>query len=202
MALRSLSWVTHYRSKVIAVCPELLHRLGMDLVIFMRAVNIGGHQTFQPSKLARELAEYDVKSIGAAGTFVVFGRTTEATIRKAILTKLTIAPEMMISSADDVAALAELKSFKDLGQDVHRYVTVMASAPPKMPKLPIVLPESGDWQMRIAIITGQFALSYRRSVGQAKYYPNEVIEKRLGIAATTRNWTTITKIHDILESRQ
>jgi uncharacterized protein (DUF1697 family) len=173
----------------------------MALVIFMRAVNIGGHQTFQPSKLARDLAEYDVKSIGAAGTFVVLGKTTEARLRKAVLSKLTIAPEMMIASAKDVAALAELKSFKDLGQDVHRYVTVMASALPKMPKLPISLPGTGDWQMRIAVITGPFALSYRRSVGQAKYYPNEVIEKRFGVAATTRNWTTITKIHDILASR-
>lgn len=173
----------------------------MALVIFMRAVNIGGHQTFQPSKLARDLAEYDVKSIGAAGTFVVLGKTTDAKIRRAILSRLTIAPEMMITSADDVAALAELKTFKDLGQDVHRYVTVMACAPPTLPKLPISVPESGDWQIRIALITGQFGLSYRRAVGLSKCYPNEVIEKRFGIAATTRDWTTVTKIHDILASR-
>lgn len=174
----------------------------MALIIFMRAVNIGGHQTFQPSKLVRDLADFDVKNIGAAGTFVVNGRTTEAKLRKAVLSKLTIAPEMMIAQGEDVAALAELKAFEDLGPDVHRYVTVMADTLPKTPKLPISLPESGDWQMRIAIITGRFALSYRRSVGQAKYYPDEVIEKRFGISATTRNWTTITKIHDLLDGRR
>lgn len=173
----------------------------MAFIIFMRAVNIGGHQTFQPSKLARDLADFDVRSIGAAGTFVVNGNTTEAKLRKAVLSKLTFAPDMMIAQGGDVAALAELKAFKDLGPDVHRYVTIMAGKPPAKLKCPISFPDSEDWQLRIAIIKGPFALSYRRSVGQAKYYPNEVIEKRFGIAATTRNWTTITKIHDILASR-
>ncbi len=29
-------------------------------------------------------------------------------------------------------------------------------------------------------------------------YPNEVVEKELAIPATTRNWDTISKIHNIL----
>ena len=43
----------------------------MAFVVFLRAVNVGGHQTFRPSVLAKELSEYDVVNIGAAGTFVV-----------------------------------------------------------------------------------------------------------------------------------
>ena len=43
----------------------------MSAVVFFRAVNVGGHQTFQPGKLAKELAEFGVVNIGAAGTFVV-----------------------------------------------------------------------------------------------------------------------------------
>jgi hypothetical protein len=29
-------------------------------------------------------------------------------------------------------------------------------------------------------------------------YPNEVVEKNLGVAGTTRNWKTILKVHDAL----
>ena len=43
----------------------------MALVVFLRGVNVGGHRTFRPSVLAKELSEYDVVNVGAAGTFVV-----------------------------------------------------------------------------------------------------------------------------------
>ena len=35
------------------------------LIIFLRGVNVGGHKTFRPSLLAKEMADYDVTSIGA-----------------------------------------------------------------------------------------------------------------------------------------
>ena len=43
----------------------------MALVVFLRGVNVGGHRTFRPSQLVKELADFDVVNIGAAGTFVV-----------------------------------------------------------------------------------------------------------------------------------
>ena len=42
----------------------------MASVVFFRAVNVGGHQTFQPAKLAKELSQSGFVNIGAAGTFV------------------------------------------------------------------------------------------------------------------------------------
>jgi hypothetical protein len=44
----------------------------MALVVFLRGVNVGGHRTFRPSLLARELGPYDAVNVGSAGTFVVF----------------------------------------------------------------------------------------------------------------------------------
>jgi len=41
------------------------------LVVFLRGVNVGGHRTFRPSVLARELEHLDAVNIGAAGTFGV-----------------------------------------------------------------------------------------------------------------------------------
>ena len=32
----------------------------MALIVFLRGVNVGGHRTFRPSILARELSQYDV----------------------------------------------------------------------------------------------------------------------------------------------
>lgn len=171
----------------------------MALVVFMRAVNVGGHQTFQPSKLARDLSALDIVSIGAAGTFVVRGKVTEAKLRKALNASLTFEPEMVICPAGELSALTAEKSLKAAGAGINRYITVMAKLPVSLPKMPIVAPEAGEWQTRIVAIKGRFAISERRVSGKVQIYPNELIEKRLKVSATTRNWTTLVKICDILD---
>jgi len=78
----------------------------MSSVVFFRAVNVGGYQTFQPGKLAKELAQFDVVNIGAAGTFVVREKLSDAKLRDEILGRLRFKPELMICSGRDVLALA------------------------------------------------------------------------------------------------
>jgi hypothetical protein len=53
----------------------------MSSVVFLRAVNVGGHQKFQPSKLAKELERFGVVNLGAAGTFVVRENVSQARLR-------------------------------------------------------------------------------------------------------------------------
>jgi hypothetical protein len=60
----------------------------MVLVVFLRGVNVGGHRTLRPSVLARELSEYDVVNVGAAGTFIVRKPESRAKFRAALLPKL------------------------------------------------------------------------------------------------------------------
>lgn len=43
----------------------------MVLVVLLRGVNVGGHRTFRPTTLAKQLAHLDAVNIGAAGTFVI-----------------------------------------------------------------------------------------------------------------------------------
>jgi hypothetical protein len=43
----------------------------MALLMFLRGVNVGGHRTFRPTKLAEQLKHLDVVNIGAAGTLVI-----------------------------------------------------------------------------------------------------------------------------------
>ena len=41
----------------------------MALVVFLRGVNVGGHRTFRPSLLAKELSDLDLVNIGARRNF-------------------------------------------------------------------------------------------------------------------------------------
>jgi uncharacterized protein (DUF1697 family) len=170
----------------------------MSFVVFFRAVNVGGHQKFQPGKLAKALDQFGVVNIGAAGTFVVRENTSQSKLREEILRRLPFKPELMILPAREVLALARGDWFANspAGKDVGRFVSVLQKAPRVKPPLPIEQPAGEKWEVRIIAITGKFALSVRR-LGQT--YSNAVVEKHLAIPATTRNWNTIESIRKILE---
>lgn len=61
----------------------------MAVVVFLRGVNVGGHKTFCPSVLAKEMADFDVVNVGAAGTSFVRGTITRAALRAALEKKLS-----------------------------------------------------------------------------------------------------------------
>ena len=170
----------------------------MACVVFSRAVNVGGHQKFQPSVLARELAAFDVVNVGAAGTFVVRALVSPAKLRDEILRRLPFRPELIICPAHDVLALACGSGFRDApgGKAIGRFVSVLQQVPRLKPKLPIEQPVGGKWEVRIVAVVGRFASSVRR-IGQT--YSNAVAEKHFGVPATTRNWNTLETVCRILE---
>jgi len=170
----------------------------MSSVVFFRAVNVGGHQKFQPGKLAKALEQFGVVNIGAAGTFVVRENVSQTKLRDEILRRLPFKPELMICPAREVLALARGNWFGDApaGKDAGRFVSVLQKAPRAKPPLPIEQPAGAKWEVRIVAITGRFALSVRR-LGQT--YSNAVVEKHLDVPATTRNWNTIEAIRKVLE---
>jgi uncharacterized protein (DUF1697 family) len=173
----------------------------MALIVFMRGVNVGGHRAFRPSVLAGELADLRVVNVGAAGTFVVRGKIGQATLRAELLRRLPFEAELMICRGQELIDLAggELFQDKPAEKDAQRFVSVMAKRPQKLPALPVRQPAGDEWQVKIVAVSGQFALSLWRRLGRTLVYPNEVVEKQLGVPATTRNWNTVTAVCDILK---
>jgi uncharacterized protein (DUF1697 family) len=172
----------------------------MRWVVFLRAVNVGKHNRFQPSVLAKELAKFGLINIGAVGTFVVREEVSEATLRNAILRKLPFRCDVMICPAKDMLDLARAVPLTDepLGNDLRAFVTVMAKRPRRLPKLPIYAPNIDQWEVKVVRITGLCALSLWRRLKENALYPNQIIEKEFGVATTTRSWNTILKVAKIL----
>ena len=173
----------------------------MRWVVFLRAANVGKHNRFQPSVLVKELAKFGVINIGAVGTFVVREEVSETALRAALLRKLPFKCEVMICPAKEMLDLAGENPFEnETGQDVEAYVTVMAKRPASLPKLPIYAPGEEKWEVKVVRIVGTAVLSLRRRVKVGRFYPNQIVEKKYGVATTTRNWTTIQKVAKILQS--
>ncbi len=172
----------------------------MAAVVFMRGVNVGGHRPFRPAAFAKELSDFHVVNIGAAGTFIVHRTVSQSKLRAELLRRLPFKAEFMICRARDLTDLASADPFPREGfvKGARRFVSILAKRPPTMPRFPFSHPASRAWQVKVVGLHGRFALSLWRRVGKAMVYPNEVVEKELAIPATTRNWDTILKIDNLL----
>jgi|SRR5215510_4103281 len=167
----------------------------MALVVFLRAVNVGGHNTFRPSVLAKELSEYDVVNIGAAGTFIVRKAVSQEKFRRALLGRLAFPTEVIMCQGRVLANFAADDPFacEPSGPDVVRFVSVLSKTFAGLPLIPRKFPTNGEWVLRITGCRGRFLFGlYKRHMKAIGYLGR--VEKLIGIPCTTRNWNTITAI--------
>lgn len=175
----------------------------MALVVFLRGVNVGGHKTFRPSLLARELSDYDVVNVGAAGTFVVWKPGPVAKFRAELLRKLPFEAEVVLCEARDILRLTADNPFgtEPSRPDVVRFVSILMDANSVRPSLPITFPSDGEWLVRLIASKDRYIFGeYRRHMKTIGYLGQ--IDKLFGGKLTTRNWNTITAILRILKKQR
>ena len=175
----------------------------MALVVFLRGVNVGGHRTFRPSLVANQLRNFDVVNVGAAGTFVVRNRISQAKLRAELLRQLPFEAEVVICKGDDVLDLASGNPFagQPAGPKIVWFVSILAKRGRPLPSTPFSLPPGGEWSLKILAIKDRFVLGlYRREMKTIRYLGQ--LDKIFGVPTTTRNWNTITAIARILQNAQ
>ena len=167
----------------------------MTHVVLLRGVNVGGHRTFRPARLAQELQHLDCINIGAAGTFVIRKSTGLTRLRAELASRLPFDTEIMICSHREIARLVSRNWFagRPSRPDVVRFVTVLARAPRTSPPLPMMLPSSGQWLLRVLARDGRFLIGeYRRQMKAIGHLGT--LDRIFGAPGTTRNWKTFTAI--------
>ena len=175
----------------------------MALVVFVRGANVGGHRRFRPSILAKELSAYDVVNVGATGTFVVRKPGSRAKFRAALLRKLPFEAVVAICDGRDLIRLEMENPFgrEPSRSDVVRFVSILSKAGRIPEKLPIRLPPSGEWLVRIIASQNRFVFgTYRRHMKTIGYLGQ--IDKLFGAPVTTRNWNTILAVVRILKGEE
>ena len=169
------------------------------LVVLLRGVNVGGHRTFRPAALAKQLQHLDVVNIGAAGTFVIRRTVTMAHVRAELVSRLPFDTEIMICQGREIVRLMSQNHFA--GQpsraDIVRFVSVLSRRPRQAPPMPMNLPPSGTWLLRILAREDRFVLGqYRRHMKAIGYLGT--LDRLFGVPVTTRNWNTMTTIARVL----
>lgn len=175
----------------------------MAFVVLLRGVNVGGRRTFRPSLLARELIDYDVVNVGATGTFVVWRARSRAKLRAELLRRLPFETEVVVCDGRDLLALETQNPFgtEPSPPDVVRFVSILARAPRLRPSVPIALPPSGEWLVRVLASSSRYVFGeYRRHMRTIGYLGQ--IDQLFGVPATTRSWSTIGAILRILKGER
>jgi uncharacterized protein (DUF1697 family) len=174
----------------------------MVLVVLLKGVNVGGHRTFRPSVLAKDLKRFDVVNIGAAGTFVVRKPISRAQLRAELARRLPFETTVVVCDGRDILRLTSRDPFA--GQpsrpDIIHFVSVLARRRPPPTPAPFSVPARGQWCVKVLACDDRFVLGlYRRQMKAIGYLGQ--VEKLFGVPVTTRNWNTMLAIARVLEAK-
>lgn len=171
----------------------------MALVVFLRGLNVGGHRSFRPALLARQLQHLDAVNVGAAGTLVIRRAVSRSQLRAEIERRLPFDAEIMICRGPEIVRLLSRGFFAryPVRPDIVPFVSVLSRLPRTQPRLPLTLPSGGPWLMRVLARDDRFVLGlYRRQMKVIGYLGS--LDRLFGVPATTRSWTTIAAIGKLL----
>lgn len=128
----------------------------------------------RPSIVARQLSNYDVVNVGAAGTFVVRKPGSRAKFRAALLRKLPFMAEVVLCDSRDLVRLETDNPFgtEPSPPETVRFVSILSKAEGVRASLPVAFPPNHDWLVRVIASKGQFVFGmYRRHRPRTDPFP-------------------------------
>lgn len=172
----------------------------MALVLLLRGVNVGGHRTFRPTTLAKQLRHLDAVNIGAAGTFVIRRPVSRAQLRVEVARRLPFDAEIVICRGREIVKLMSHDFFEGhpMRPDIVRFVSFLSRRPRSAPRLPVKFPSRGKWLLNVLARDDRFVFGmYRRHTKVIRYLG--ALDRLFGAPVTTRNWNTIAAIARVLD---
>jgi uncharacterized protein (DUF1697 family) len=171
-------------------------------VAFLRGINVGGNKLIKMEDLKRAFVSLGFKNVR---TFIQSGnvifeteevdesvvvKKIEQRLRKSFGHEITV----VLRTIEQIQKLVKRSPFKQIGadDDVMLFVAFLTADPAVKPKLPMA---STTENLDVVSVRDRAAfIVCRRKKNGWFGFPNNFIEKQLKVGATTRNWTTVSKI--------
>ena len=151
--------------------------------------------------LAKELDAYDVVNVGAAGTLVVRKPGPRANFLAELRRKLPFEAVVAFCDASDLIRLEMENPFgaEPSRPDIVRFVSILSKAGRVKASLPIAIPATEEWFVRIIGSKNRLVFGvYRRHMKTIGYLGH--IDELFGSPATTRSWSTVLSVLRILKA--
>ena len=172
-------------------------------VALLRGVNVGGHAKIGMAalrKLIADLGHTEVRTYVQSGN-VVFRSADErptvleCAIEERIKQDLGVSTTVLLRSADEIARVAANNPFLEREDDAAKLHVAFLADEPDPDRAARFEPPPGQPE-ELALAGRELYLRYPNGSGRSKLN-NAYIERRLGVAATNRNWNTVTKLRDL-----
>lgn len=172
-------------------------------VALLRKVNVGGNNLIKMDALRRVFEAGGLKNVRTfqqAGN-VVFqsaAKNPVSKIEKLLSESFNTDLRVIIFTLDELARIAKRDPFKRVQPgDVMLCVAFLAAEPAVAPNLPL---KSRTENLELIAVKDRaaFVVARRRKSGWFGF-PNNFVEKQLGVTATTRQWSTVRKLIDFAD---
>jgi uncharacterized protein (DUF1697 family) len=173
-------------------------------VALLRGINIGPRQRVSMPELRalmEELGHTDVETLVQSGNVVFSSRAKPATLEKqleeAIEATLGVDPKVVVRTRDELAAAIEANPFKIPKDPKNLHVTFLAGKPDKA-----AVDKLGDTDLapdELAFKGREIYILYPNGMGRSEL-AKQLGRAKLGVAATDRNWNTVTKLLEMCDA--
>ena len=180
----------------------------MTHVALLRAINVGGTGIVRMTELQKAFSGAgcrNVRTVIASGN-VLFEADDLDAVRPGILKKVAAVmsgdPVIMFRTLRELETLVRAAPFGALVEDrvVKLYVMFMAAKPARTPVFPLVQPK--ERLEAIGMRKRDVFIVSRRKPNGWYGFPGTWLERELGVAATARSWSTVTKLVALEKTKQ
>jgi uncharacterized protein (DUF1697 family) len=172
-------------------------------IALLRSVNVAGHGRLSMPELKESflgLGYTDVSTYIQTGN-VLFRSpakrtsTLSSTIEGRLAQDFGSAPSVLLRTAADLERIVAASPFPKKGADPARHhVTFLATEPTAEKLASFSAPQSGRDEL---VIKGQEVYVHTPDGYARSKLTGALLERRLGVVSTTRNWNTVTKLCDL-----
>ena len=171
-------------------------------IALIRGINVGGHKQVKMAELktkCESLGLRDVRTLLQSGN-VVF-RTSggdRAKLAKKIEAVLGVDAKVILRTAEELrSAVAKNPMVREAESDPSHFIVTFLAARPAATAM-TELRDAYNGPETMQLHGAELYIHYGRGVGTSKL-TNTLIERKLGVAGTARNWNTVTKLAALAE---
>ena len=171
-------------------------------VAFLRAINVAGHASIRMDDVQEAFTTAGCRNVrtyiqSGNVVFDALSKEIDATVRRAgagLRRALRLEPDIIVRALPQVEGLLKQAPFKayESKAETKLYVSFLKDRPRQTPDLPLI---SKVEALEVVAIDGLDVMVVSRKKKNGFFgFPNLFIEKSLAVPATSRNWSTVTKI--------
>jgi uncharacterized protein (DUF1697 family) len=173
-------------------------------IALLRGINIGPRQRVKMPELRaliEGLGHTDVETLVQSGNVVFTARAKPATLEKqleeAIEAELGVDPKVVVRTRDELAAAIEANPFEVPGNPKDLHVTFLAGKPDAHARKTL---EDADLAPdELKFLGREIYILYNDGMGRSEL-AKQLGRAKLGVAATDRNWNTVTKLLEMCDA--